>query len=113
MPTESDPTGNIQKAFDDYLAGLNLGLPIAFEGTDFTPTPGEPYLAATMAGRNQVVLTPGRHGPVEHDGIYQISVFYTRGVGVQKPLNDIVNAIASAFKIGTQFTVSPHFAQVT
>lgn len=105
MPVTADPTADIQAALDTYMAAFPNAPPIAWENTPYVPSEGTPYFATRTQGRSQTVTGPGADAVVEHDWVYQVSVFFPANEGLQPALSQ-AKAVAQYFKRGTSLAVA-------
>lgn len=97
MPSTSSPLAAIQAALDNFLTGRESN--IAFPNVDFNPQPGTPYLASKIAARTAMVIGVGRNAPIQHTGVYQVSVNYPKGIGLADMLAK-ADIIAGYFTLG-------------
>lgn len=105
MPASASPIAAIQRALDDHLKDFPALPDVAWEGTVYRPHPGRPYFATKTLARAQRMLGVGRESGIEHSGIYQISIFYPVGEGMEN-VAAAADAVADFFKPGTSIPVS-------
>lgn len=91
----------IQAALDSHLAGLDLGLAIAWENSPFTPQVGIPWIKAGLLPGPVVQADMAPDGGRDrHQGIYQVSLFYPAGQG-SGPARRMADQVTAGFKRGT------------
>ena len=112
MPQSNSPATAIQTALDSFFqSNYGGGLPIAWDGTVYNPTPGNPYLATKVAALSPNPMTPAAGGPSQWNGTYQVSVFYPTETGLSQCLTE-ADAIANLFPRGLALTVSGYSEKI-
>lgn len=99
----SAPETAIRAALTARLQTLS-GLPsVAWENVAFTPVPSVTYLAPALLPGEPFQAEIGPSGQNWHLGVYQVSIFAPKNVGVGA-LNTLRDAIVTHFKRGTTMT---------
>jgi hypothetical protein len=73
-----------------------LGYPVAWENSNFTPPPGEVYLAEALLPGNRLSIGVARTSSDEYAGIYQVTICAPLG-GTKGPGLEAVECVLSAF----------------
>jgi hypothetical protein len=91
----------IQRALNDRLDWLTGDLPVAWEGTCYTPEPGQAFLKPHFLPATPFQATLGENGLNRHAGVFQVSVVYPLGEGWGEPLTT-AETVVELFKRGTR-----------
>ena len=93
----------IHKALTQSIIDLSLGLPIAYENSDFNPEEdgGNQFIDLTTLFGEQEVIS--KDSVDESPGVYQISV-YTKSGGSVKAALQTVDLILDNYRHGDTFT---------
>jgi len=100
------PDTAIRAAFTARLQTLPSLPPVAWENVAYTPVAGVTYLAPALLPGEPFQAEVGESGQNWHVGVYQISIFAPKNVGVGA-LGTLRDSIVDHFKRGTVMTGGP------
>lgn len=105
--------GDIRSALAQSFEDGNFSLPIVYENTDdYSPQASQPWCEFYFVPNSPVALTLGDEGQNEHTGFVQINLNYPLNSGIGDSM-DKVEAIMTAFKIGSDHTHNSQTVTVT
>jgi hypothetical protein len=89
---------SIMAALFARLSALTLSpvMPIAWPNVTYTPPASQKYLRAQFVPNTVERILLGSAGPHHHLGLFQISVYWTKGVGETAP-REVAGTIADWF----------------
>jgi hypothetical protein len=88
----------MRAALDSRLAAMPDLPPVAWENSDFTPVPGQPYAAVNLLPR--AVANPTLSQRLRDDGgVYQIGLYFPRGTDTAT-CDNLAGAVQSWFNAG-------------
>lgn len=94
---------DVQATLMSAWAGVSLAYPVAYEGRDFTPPNGAPWIALHTMPVSVRAAAIGVGSPLEHVGLLQIDLNYPLNSGTGTALTD-ADTVADYFAPGQTFT---------
>ena len=94
---------DIQATLMNAWGGVALAYPVSYEGRDFTPPNGAPWVELRTLPVSVKAAAIGAGAPLEHVGMLQIGLNYPLNNGTGAALAD-ADTVADYFTPGTTFT---------
>lgn len=103
---------NINGALITAYQAAGLGLATAYEGRDYTPTPGTPWAACFHLRADSLPDSLGTQGQDRHNGVFQIDLNVSQNIGTATLLAN-AQTLRAYFYAGRELTYSGQSVHVT
>ena len=104
--------GAIRAALETGFEGLSTTWTKFYEGMIVEPSEGDSFMTSHIMPVSSVVATIGLDPLIEHQGVYQITLYTPSGTG-SGSIFTAADAVNSLFKAGAQFSSSGVSCRIT